>query len=139
MQFTDYYARKKEKRFDLSKADFFSRKCDGRGMACKYDVGLTIGKSNGVCNVLLSLKTDTKKKISNARRVVIGIVKQNDEERLYVIDSDDGYKCSDLNSSTRKQAKITIGKSAKQFEKYIGYHNFKYDADNEAYYITAEE
>lgn len=142
MEFTNYYGRRNAKKFDLSGGNFFTRlqPSGGHGNANDWDVGITLGgKGKNRQNILFSLKKGTKKKISEADRVVFGIVEQYGEERLYVIEDDNGYKASVLEHSNRKQVKASIGDNRKLFEKYIGYHNFKYDADNKAYYVTVGE
>ena len=128
-------------RFDLSKIQLPTKRVNERKVDENTDVRVSIGKANKK-SLLESVAFSFSEKIATSlikgfgRQWMCGIVKEGNSERLYFIPDEFGYSLYTNEHGKRYYVKIPTD-TREIFEKYIGNHELKHDAYNNAYYITA--
>lgn len=129
--------------FDLSTGVFHQKtrnKSETRG-----DIYISIVNNGPAADKRKSLNFSVAAEIGKkwGSYINVGIVKNDCFERLYIIKTGkaDGYKVS-ASHSTDKRLYIKISMKTEElsmYDRYRGDHKVQYDADNNAYYITADK
>lgn len=107
------------------------------GMTKDEDVVITLRKSRsgGVRRLALSIKSDLAVECFPSARVTANICKYAGTERLYILESEEGFRLNrQTHSGSRWYVTVNIA-SEKPFYKYIGGHALQFDDYNNAYYV----
>jgi len=130
--------------FDLTKGTFFKKKTDrGSNTKAKSDIYVSIVRNSEAHRITKSLCFSIGTEIAESigSYITVGIVKNNEYERLYLIGTDphSGYKFTAGSSAKRRYIRISIEEDqAKPYERYTGDHEAQYDPVNKAYYVIPE-
>lgn len=132
-------------RFDLSKGDFILKTQQNTRGKSLAEVSVNIVRhdldNRRPSSLAVSFREDLGQKLGTWLKV--GIVKNEDIERLYFIETNEelGYKLSQTpdRSSSRFYLKVPVGEVETKYTKYKGAHCLKFDRENGAYYIDEKD
>ena len=131
-------------RFDLSKGNFIKRKLDD-GIRSGDDVDVNVSITHNGRDKKIFIQFSVRKDIAetmikgSGKSWSCGVVQEGLAERMYIIPDEMGYALYQNTHGKRHYLRIPFEDDKATFEKYVGFHEMKYDNFNKAYYITIGE